>query len=87
MLVQVLQEVGLGLELPGELGSVDLSQGPFLGVLVGLLLHVTIVWSIKVIIRTGDARTLNDRPTSGTVRERYLYECYDDQKSNSGELA
>ena len=49
MLVQVLQEVGLGLELPGQLLGGQVADASLSVVRVGVLLHA---WIVRINIKT-----------------------------------
>ena len=72
MLVQVLQEVGLGLELPGQLLGGQVADASLAAVRVGVLLHA---WIVRIKIKTVRlylGLRLNTRPTSGNVRNGKL---------------
>jgi len=71
MLVQVHDQVLLGLELPSQLVGMHHAQGALLALLGGLLLHGVCVRMFKMISRPLEAVIGGLERGCGIVRERY----------------
>ena len=84
LLVQVLDEVGLALELPLDLLGHHLVEGALLGAINLRALHSLIRWLYIIIRRRSSRSKLGISRFSGIVRDFYLDRSRIDQKNGDG---
>ena len=87
VLVQILDEVGLGLELPGQLLRGHVADATLSWIRIWVLFHIVIVQSLFIIVRQFADHRLNTPPASGNIREGERADFHNGQKSKSGHLA
>ena len=74
VLVHVLDEVGLALELPRQLGRLDEAQGPLLALNGLVAFHDVILWRFVNIIGQVQSKDISVEINCGIIREIHLTE-------------
>ena len=87
MFVHVLDEVGLALELPRQLGRLDEAQGPLLALNGLFAFHDVILWRFINIIGQVPSKDISVEINCGIIREIHLTEAGGHQKYRGGDLA